>query len=111
MAANVPMLDDNRAKFIKGLFQETVGTFLQSNNLNNGKRKIIHLDADLFSSTIFALTSLAPYLKKGDVLIFDEFNVPNHEFYAFKIFSESYYVKTKLLAAVNNYYQVAFIIE
>lgn len=111
MSANVPVLDDNRAKFIKGLFQETVGTFLQSNNLNNGKRKIIHLDADLFSSTLFALTSLAPYLKKGDVLIFDEFNVPNHEFYAFKIFTDTYYVKTKLLAAVNNYYQVAFIIE
>ena len=111
MAANIPTLDDSRAKFIKGLFQETVADFLLSKSLKNENRKVIHLDADLFSSTLFALTSLAPHLKKGDVLIFDEFNVPNHEFFAFKIFCESYYVKTKLLGAVNNYFQVALIIE
>ena len=43
--------------------------------------------------------------------LFDEFNVPNHEFYAFKLFTESFYVKTRLLGAVNNFYQVALIIE
>lgn len=111
MAANIPIIEDTRVKFIKGLFQNTVPDFLSDSNLKNGKRKIIHMDADLFSSTLFALTSLAPYLKKGDVLFFDEFNVPNHEFYAFKMFSDSYYIKTKLLGAVNNYFQVAFIIE
>ncbi len=111
MAANIPVTDDVRVKFVKGLFQDTVPNFLATHNMNNGKRKIIHLDADLFSSTLFALTSLAPYLKNGDILLFDEFNVPNHEFFAFKIFSESYYLKTKLLGAVNNYFQVAFIIS
>ncbi len=111
MAANVPNIDDIRGKFIKGLFQETVANFLSNHNLKNGKRKIVHLDADLFSSTLYTLTSIAPYLKKGDVLLFDEFNVPNHEFYAFKIFCDSYYIKTRLLAAVNNYFQVALIIE
>lgn len=111
MSANIPNIDDSRVEFVKGLFQETVANFLSSHNLNNGKRKVIHLDADLFSSTIFTLTSLAPYLKKGDILLFDEFNVPNHEFYAYKIFCDSYYVKTKLLGAVNNYYQVAMMIE
>jgi hypothetical protein len=74
-------------------------------------RKIIHLDADLFTSTLFVLTSLGSSLKKGDILIFDEFNVPNHEFFAFKIFSDSFYVKTRLLGAVNNYFQVALIVE
>ena len=29
---------------------------------------------------------------------------------AFRMFSESYYVKTTLVAAVNNYYQVAFVV-
>lgn len=111
MAANIPSTDDKRARFIKGLFQDTLPGFLSEANLKNGKRKIIHLDADLFSSTLFALTSLAPYLKKGDILLFDEFNVPNHEFFAFKMFSDSFYIKTKLLGAVNNYYQVALVIE
>jgi O-methyltransferase len=107
MAANIPNMNDERVLFVKGLFQDTVQSFLKAHNLENGKRKVIHLDADLYSSTLYALSSLAPYLKKGDILLFDEFNVPNHEFYAFKCFTESFYVKTKLLAAVNNYYQVA----
>ncbi len=111
MSADIPVTGDSRAEFVKGLFQESVPVFLDKYNLNNGRRKIIHLDADLFSSTIYTLTRLAPYLKKGDILIFDEFNVPNHEFYAYKIFTESYYVKTKLIAAVNNYFQVAFEME
>jgi len=110
MLANIPEIDDERVKFFKGLFQDTLPEFLAAYPMNNGKRKIIHLDADLFSSTLYALTSLAPYMKKGDILIFDEFNVPRHEYYAYKCFTEAFYIKTKLIAAVNNYYQVALII-
>ncbi len=111
MSASVPETNDDRALFIKGLFQESLPGFLEKNNLSNDRRKIIHLDADLFSSTMYALTRLAPFIKKGDILIFDEFNVPNHEFYAYKTFSDSYYIKTRLIAAVNNYFQVAFVVE
>lgn len=111
MLADIPTVDDTRAKFIKGLFQESVPNFILNHNINSGKRKVIHLDADLFSSTLYALTSIAPYLRKGDILLFDEFNVPNHEFFAFKTFSDSYYIKTKLLGAVNNYFQVAMIVD
>jgi O-methyltransferase len=111
MAANIPVIDDSRVNFVPGLFQDSVPKFLLENPLNNSTRKIFHLDADLFSSTLYALTSFAPYIKKGDILLFDEFNVPNHEFFAFKCFSESFYIKTKLLGAVNNYYQVALLIE
>lgn len=110
MSANIPVINDPRTEFVKGLFQDSVPIFLAKYNLNNGKRKIVHLDADLFSSTLYALTTLSPYFKKGDIIFFDEFNVPNHEFFAFKIFSESFYVKTKLIGAVNNYYQIALII-
>ena len=111
MAANIPVIDDPRIEFIKGLIQDTVMKFLSTHHMDNGKRKIIHIDVDLFSATLFALTSLAPYLRKGDILFFDEFNVPNHEFFAFKMFCDSYYIKTKLLGAVNNYFQVALMIE
>jgi O-methyltransferase len=111
MAAEVPVINDNRVKFVKGLFQNTLPDFLKEHNMKNGSRKIIHLDADLFSSTLYALTILAPFMKSGDILIFDEFNVPNHEFLAFRIFCDSYYIKTKLIGAVNNYLQVAFVIE
>ncbi len=111
MYAEVPNLADTRAKFIKGLFQETLVPFLQTRPLDNDRKKIIHLDADLFSSTLFSLATLYPYLKKGDILFFDEFNVPNHEFQALRIFTEAFYVQTELIGAVNNYYQVALIVK
>lgn len=111
MGARIPEVEDNRYEFIKGLFQDTLYEFLKTHDLNDGKRKVIHLDADLFSSTLFVLTTLTGNLNDGDILIFDEFNVPNHEFYAFKIFTDSFYVKYELIGAVNNFYQVAFKIK
>jgi hypothetical protein len=111
MNAAIPEIEDQRGRFVKGLFQDTLPAFLKEGHLTNDKRLIVHLDADLFTSTLYVLTTLAPYLKKGDILFFDEFNVPNHEFFAFKMFCDSYYIKTKLLGAVNNYYQVAIEIE
>ncbi|MDR2085194.1 MAG: class I SAM-dependent methyltransferase [Bacteroidales bacterium] len=111
MSADIPIVDDNRSTFIKGLFQDTLFDFLKSDYLSKDRRKIIHLDADIFSATLFVLTSLYPYLNAGDILFFDEFNVPKHEFLAFKIFTESYYVKYETLGSVNNYLQVAFILK
>lgn len=107
MSANIPDVADQRCTFIKGLFQDTLFEFVNTHPLKE-RRKIIHLDADLFSSTLFVLSTLARDLNKGDILLFDEFNVPNHEWMAYQIFTESFYVKTELLGAVNNYYQVAF---
>jgi hypothetical protein len=107
MSAAIPQVDDSRHEFIKGLFQDTLPEFLSRGRLQKNKLNIIHLDADLFSSTLYALTSLHPYLKSGDILIFDEFNVPTHEFKAFMDYVDSYYVKYNVLAAVNNYFQIA----
>lgn len=106
MSAKVPEINDSRAKFLKGLFQDSLYPFVDSKPFK-GNRKIIHLDADLYTSTLFVLTTLAKDLKKGDILLFDEFNVPNHEWAAFQAFSKSFYVKTELLGSVNNYFQVA----
>jgi hypothetical protein len=102
--------DDIRHLLIKGLFQDTFPKFIAENltALKSEKRKIIHLDADLFSSTLFILSQLYPYIKKGDILIFDEFSVANHEFFAAEIFQKSFYVKLEPISAVNNFYQTIF---
>ncbi len=102
---NVPQMDDARCSFEAGLFQDTLPGFLYK--FERRSRLVIHMDADLYSSTLYVLTSLAPILRKGDIILFDEFNIPLHEFRAFTDFVESYYIKTKLLTAVNNYYQVS----
>ncbi|HMG66128.1 MAG TPA: class I SAM-dependent methyltransferase [Chitinophagaceae bacterium] len=112
MAFDAAQVNDGRAEFIKGIFQNSLHPFIESNkDLLQNRPKLIHMDADLFSSTIFVLSQLYPYLKKGDIIFFDEFNVANHEFLAFKIFTESFYVKLSPIGAVNNFYQTAFVVN
>jgi O-methyltransferase len=100
-----PAIEDDRCSFCQGLFQQTLPSFLKSYKPET--MKIVHMDADLYSSTLFVLTSISPFLKKNDIIIFDEFNVPMHEFRAFSEWVESYYISYEVLAATNNYYQVA----
>jgi O-methyltransferase len=104
--SQIPKLDDERVLFKKGLFQDTLPDFLKT--LDKTKRKVIMMDADLYTSTLYTLTSMAPYLQKGDILFFDQFNVPMHEFLAFNNFIDSFYLKFQLIGAANNYYFCAF---
>jgi len=107
--SQVPDIQDTRATFVKGLFQETLPAFLAS--VDKEKKKVILMDADMYSSTLYVLTSLAPFLKRGDLVLFDQFNVPMHEFLAFTNFCQSYYLNFRLLGAANNYYFCAFEVE
>jgi hypothetical protein len=100
-----PEIQGTRHTFVKGLFQNTLIDFLK--RFNDDKRKVIHIDADLYTSTLFVLTTLAPLLRKDDIIIFDEFGVPTHEFKAFTEFVTSFYVKYQLITSVNNYFQLA----
>lgn len=103
MAATLESINvtDPRATFYKGLFQDTLIEFLEGYKSNN--RKVIHLDADIFSATIFVLSQLYKYFNDGDIIMFDEFAVPTHEFRAFQIFIDSFYIKYEVVAAANNY--------
>jgi O-methyltransferase len=98
-------ISDTRANFYKGLFQDSLIPFL--NQYDNKNRKLIHIDSDLFSSALFTMTQLYRFLKPGDILLFDEFAVPRHEFLAFKIFTESFYIDYEVIGAANNYLFVA----
>jgi len=101
----IPQMNDPRCSFYQGLFQQTLPVFLKS--FSSPVMKIIHMDADLYTSTIFVLTSISPVLRKGDIIIFDEFNVPMHEFKAFSEWISSYYIEYEVIGSVNNFYQVA----
>src|SRR5688572_13201798 len=94
-------ITDPRASFYKGLFQDTLVPFLDQ--YKSDRRKLVHLDADLFSATLFSLSQFYRFLNDGDILLFDEFAVPKHEFMAFKIFTESFYVNYEVIGAANNY--------
>ena len=101
----LPEIEDPRCTFIAGLFQDTLPGFLQEFS-RRGRRLAVHLDADLYSSTLFALTALAPYLRRGDLLFFDEFGTPTNEFRAFEDFVRGYMVGYELIGAVNNFNRV-----
>lgn len=103
MAATIESLNisDNRARFYKGLFQDTLPPFLTT--FENSNRKLIHMDADIFSATLFALSQMHAVLKPGDIIMFDEFAVPKHEFMAFDMYTKCFYPKFEVIAAANNY--------
>ena len=102
---NFPAVNDSRCKFVPGMFQDSLPGFF--NNFDFTKRSVFHMDADLYSSTLYVFTFLAYKFKPGDIIIFDEFGVPTHEFRAFNDFIASYQFKFEYLGAVNNYLQVA----
>jgi len=102
----LPVINDHRGKFFQGLFQQTVYQFLPE--LDNSRRNVIMMDADIYSATLFALSSLATYLKKDDLIFFDEFAVPTHESKAFFDFVDTHYINLEMIAAANNYYFAAF---
>lgn len=104
--STMPLIKDFRGKFYKGLFQQTLPGFL--GELDNSRRNVLMMDADLWSATLYALSTLASYLKNGDIIFFDEFVVPTHEFKAFVDFTQSFYIHLELIAASNNYYFAAF---
>ncbi|PCJ65282.1 MAG: macrocin O-methyltransferase [Bacteroidetes bacterium] len=101
--------DDSRHQFYQGLFQQTLLPFLSE--YKTDKRKVIHMDADIYSATLYVLTLMSPFIKKGDIILFDEFNVPLHEFKAFNEWTKSFYINYKVLYGVNNFYQTAILIQ
>jgi O-methyltransferase len=110
MRFSMPEIKDPRGKFVKGLFQDSLPGFIKEHSglLNSHAQKVILMDADLYSATIFTLSQLFPTLHKGDIIMFDEFSVAMHEFKAFLEFTGNFYIKLKPIAAVNNFYQVGF---
>ncbi len=99
-----PDINDPRCSFEVGLFQDTLPAFVARTDLSG--RLVVNLDADMFTSTLFVLSTLAPFLKSQDLIFFDEFSCPLDEFRAFEEFVRSFRVKYEAIAAVYGYTRV-----
>jgi hypothetical protein len=75
----IPIIDDSRVHFFKGWFDQVLPTY----SVPDHDVLVINLDADLYSSTIFVLRFLLPYITPGTYIYFDELNVYDHEARAF----------------------------
>ncbi len=102
----MPHFDDPRVRLIKGWFNNTLPQFLSE--FHADAAVILHLDADLYSSTIFVLRQMKPYMRAGTILIFDEFFDREHELKALSEFLNDENLSLRCLAATRALSQVAF---
>lgn len=101
---NIPQIPDNRVKFFKGWFQDTLPEY----EFVDSPILVIFLDADLYSSTSYVLKTLRPHIKIGTILYFDEFWDRYHEMKAFGEFLAETAMRFELLAVANGMRCVAF---
>ena len=57
-------------EIIEGLYDDTLPIFV---NAAFGKAAIIHIDCDLYESTLAVLNNLEPMLQQGTILLFDDY--------------------------------------
>ena len=104
-SGEVPDIKDDRCRFVKGMFQDTLVEFLKK--FNPKEKLVIHNDSDLYSSTMFMLVKVHHLLIKGSIIIFDEFSSPLHEMRALNDFSSSHLFNYRIIGHTDGYRQVA----
>jgi len=93
-----------RVQFFKGWFDNILPTYV----LPAHEQLIINIDADLYSSTLFVLRHLRPYIKPGTFIYFDEFNEVSHEPRAFEEFLAESGLKFQVFSASKTLTFVCF---
>lgn len=100
----LPQIDDPRVAFHVGLFHETLPDFVAPER----ERLLVHIDADLYSSTKYVLESMKDAIRPGTILLFDEFYDHMHELRAFNEFLVSSNMVFRFLGGATSLSQCAF---
>jgi len=83
--AKLPNVKDN-VILHKGWFDDTIPEFKKQ---NNNEIAFLHVDCDIYSSTKTIFSELGDRIKKGTIIVFDEyFNYRNWQEHEFKAFQE-----------------------
>ncbi|MGQ0775912.1 MAG: class I SAM-dependent methyltransferase [Pseudonocardiales bacterium] len=100
------------AELVVGWFDDTLADFLAN---HPGPVAFLHLDADLYSSTVTVLENVGPRLRPGSVIVFDEyFNYPGweqHEHRAWREFVAKTGIESRYTAYTVNHEQVAVVVS
>lgn len=83
-----PEIQDQRGEFVVGWFDNTLYPFLERYPLN--RQLVVHIDCDLYSSTLFVLAALDRHLPPRTILIFDDYSSLTHEFAAWLDYRRSF---------------------
>ena len=102
---SAPIILDQRGNFIKGWFQDTLYEFLRDFDAN--RQIVVHIDCDLYSSTLFVLAALDRHIPPGTIFIFDDFSSMRHEFAAWLDYKRSFNREWEPVALVADGIQAA----
>lgn len=92
-----PRIDDTRVSFLPGLFQDTAPTLLEALRGREEQPLLVHYDADLYASTLFALAVMAQ-MRRPYVAVFDEFT--GHETRALRNHEQGWRAEATVLGRV-----------
>lgn len=105
LSGTIPPLKSRNVRLMRGYFEETLPDFL---GRNDQPCAFVHMDCDLYSSSLFVLNSLYEHNKlvKGTVILFDElYNYQyfeEHEFKAFREFVQQHDIKYNWIAHTSS---------
>jgi hypothetical protein len=88
--------NEPRVTWVVGLFQDTLPGFLQS--FQPRGRLVVHLDADLYSSTLYVLAVISGILGPGTIVLFDDFSSFDDVFRALEDFASAFRRDYRVLA-------------
>ncbi len=95
VGGKVPDIDDPRVRFYKGWFERVLPDYIVPAH----DRLVINMDADLYSSTIYVLRFMRPFIKPGSFIFFDNMSQTEHEPRAFDDFMRESGLKFRLFCA------------
>jgi hypothetical protein len=101
----MPEIDDACCTLVKGLFHETLPDWIAGRQF--ARRTVVHLDADLYSSTLLVLMYLLPKLMATDVMILDDFSSYLDGYKAFREATRCFETQFAVLGRTTNWGQVA----
>jgi hypothetical protein len=100
----------NNCELVVGWFDQTLPGF-KANKIKNGPIALLHVDCDLYSSTVTILNNLKDNIIPGTVIVFDEYmNYPGwqrDEFKAWQEHCKKYGVEYEYIGRVSRHQKVA----
>lgn len=97
-------------RLIVGWFEDTLPEFVKMIGTDE-PIAFLHVDCDIYSSTACGLTTFAPLIQEGTIIVFDELyrypNYENHEWKALNEFLEAYSFRAEFIAYNKIHEQVA----
>lgn len=91
-----PEIADPRVSFVAGWFQQSLRGFMAAYAPQG--RLVIHVDCDLYSSTLYCLTTLDPVISAGTLIVLDDFFDALHVYRALSDYCSAYVRQYNLVA-------------